>query len=202
MFLVRFADVWMADQLTSLGDFLFMLQFVWCTYPEGTVPTIQQFCATSQSWGIPVLNALPYYFRLQMSIRRFFETENYLQLVNVVKYIISIAVILIACMEKIFKNADDALFATWIVLKTIEQLFKFCWDTMVDWQLFQCIRCKKPNKWYRFGLRDELLYSQIWVHLNIGLTTLVLFCHCCRICVALHVGHCHCVAPNIWKQNG
>lgn len=30
---VQFRDFWLADQLTSLGDFLFQLQFVLCIYP-------------------------------------------------------------------------------------------------------------------------------------------------------------------------
>lgn len=98
---VEFADFWFADQLTSLSDFLFEIQFVYCVYPSLWVDKIDSFCSDSRSLGIPVLNILPNYIRLMQCLRRYRDSNKpHPHITNAFKYLSSIIATLIAFLDK------------------------------------------------------------------------------------------------------
>jgi hypothetical protein len=70
---VEFRDFYIADQLTSLGDFFFDSQFIFCVFPiqsgacfhfiSFNTFTVEGFCTKYISIGIPILSLLPFTIR-------------------------------------------------------------------------------------------------------------------------------------------
>jgi len=88
-FPVSFTDFWLADQLNSLADFLFLSQFIFCMY----MPTVNDmsFCTSTMTLSVPVLNMFPFYARMMQCLRRFRDTKKaHPHLTNAGKYFSSI----------------------------------------------------------------------------------------------------------------
>lgn len=160
---MKFRETWFADQLTSLGDFLFQLQFVYCIYPSNFLPTVKQFCDQNQSIGIPLLNIYPYYARLLMSLRRYYNTKKIANLVNAFKFFLTIVYIILAFVEKlnIGDTSKNNVRISWVTINAIVSIYKFIWDTYMDWNLWQLPCWHKGVKW--LFLRKRMLYNPIWV---------------------------------------
>ncbi|EFC45668.1 predicted protein [Naegleria gruberi] len=158
---VRFSDFFIADQLTSLSDVLFELQFIGCIYPATSkFSTISLFCSSTKSLGIPILNYIPYHVRLMQCLRKYYDTRQKMHLLNALKYFSSCLVIIIAFIDKLtLDNSNNILIGSftilriiYIIINIISTCLKLYWDLRVDMGLFE----KKTKYW---GLRSKLIFS-------------------------------------------
>jgi hypothetical protein len=176
---VKFADFWFADQLTSMSDFLFDMQFVFCIYPTTFVPQLKALCDLSYQMGLPLLNMLPILSRLLQCLRRFYDSRDVNQLANAGKYLSTVMAILATYIHKrvmtlaTFEDVSTAWLLIWFTINIWSTLYKYIWDVVMDWGLF---RVTDTN--YKL-LRKNLLYSPIWYYaamiMNFAIRTLWLW---------------------------
>ena len=160
---VRFSDFFIADQLTSLGDVLFELQFIACIYPATSqFGLMRQFCDSTKSIGLPFLNYIPYHCRLMQCLRKYYDTRNRMHLINATKYATNCLVIILAFVDKL-TNTDHA---SWTIMRTIWLIvnipctcLKLYWDLRIDMGLLEFKNVK-----YK-GLRSKLLFHPIYYYM-------------------------------------
>jgi hypothetical protein len=161
---VKFADFWFADQLTSMSDFLFDMQFVFCIYPTTFVPQLKAICDISYQMGLPLLNMIPLVSRLLQCLRRFYDSRDMNQLANAGKYLSTIMAIFATYIHKRvmsqagFEDLSTAWLIIWFTINIWSTLYKYIWDVVMDWGLFRVTDTK-----YKL-LRKKLLYSPIWYY--------------------------------------
>jgi hypothetical protein len=176
---VKFADFWFADQLTSMSDFLFDMQFVFCIYPTTFVPQLKEICDFSYQMGLPLLNMLPIISRLLQCLRRYYDSKDVNQLANAGKYLSTVMAICATYVHKrvmtqpLFEDVSTAWLIIWFTINIWSTLYKYVWDVVMDWGLFRVTDTK-----YKL-LRKNLLYSPIWYYVamiqNFAIRTLWLW---------------------------
>jgi len=159
---VKFKDFFIADQLTSLSNVLFEIQFVVCVYPVINSEGGKGFCDKYQGLGIPILNVLPMWSRFAQCLRRFRDSrwkQWNPHMINAGKYFFSILVAIMAFVDRaVFHYTSPMLWnpakGFWFALAIISSLYSLLWDLIMDWGLMQ-------SKYYM--LRKDLLYPK-WVY--------------------------------------
>jgi hypothetical protein len=171
---VKFADFWFADQLTSMSEFLYEIQFIFCIYPTSSVPQLKEVCDWSYSWGLPLLNIFPLYCRFMQCLRRYYDSKKKAQLFNALKYLISILVMVISFVQKRVQNEGGwqstvAWIVVWYAANVVSTLYKVIWDIYMDWGLFQVRGIKYTL------LRKHLLLPPVWYYLAMVENTILRF---------------------------
>ncbi|KAL0481202.1 hypothetical protein AKO1_012592 [Acrasis kona] len=158
---VKFADFWFADQLTSMSDFLYDMQFVFCIYPTTFVPELASICDLSYQLGLPLLNMVPVISRLLQCLRRYYDSGDMNQMLNAGKYCSTMLAIIASYVHKKINSSDmgTAWMLIWFSVSIWSTLYKYVWDVVMDWGLFRVTDTK-----YKL-LRRNLLYSPIWYYL-------------------------------------
>jgi len=174
---VRFADFWLADQLTSMSEFLFEVQFVFCILPSDFVSPLKTFCDQSQNLGVPVLNAWPLICRTLQCFRRYRDDpgKDKAHLWNAGKYGSSIFVMLWSFTQKsvihaLIPQLDSAAMWFFLVANVFSTCYKYYWDIVKDWGLFGFSKDVKYK-----GLRKEIVFNPILYYLAIILNLLLRF---------------------------
>ncbi|KAL0483199.1 hypothetical protein AKO1_014851 [Acrasis kona] len=162
---VKFADFWFADQFSSMSDFLYDLQFVFCLYPSQN-SQLELICSAGYKFGLPIINIFPQYSRFMQCCRRFYDSRDKNQLVNAGKYLFTIIAMLTTFIQKNIKNntihdVSTAWLVIWFSANIFSTLFKVGWDMVMDMGLFRVDGVK-----YKF-LRSRLLYHPLWYYITI-----------------------------------
>lgn len=153
---VLFRDFFIADQLTSMGDFLFNIQYAVCRIDTSApfFSNILRACGYLQNLGIPILNAFPYWSRFLQCLRRYYDTRKvHPNLTNALKYVSGLAVVVMAFIDGVFTAFgwpfSTALRVSWFIVAVISTLYRHWWDMYMDFGL--------GRKGHGF-LRAELMY--------------------------------------------
>jgi len=150
-----------ADALTSMSKLLADLQIVVCahvavfTFDAGN----SEQCMHS-SVG-PILASLPYAIRAIQCYRAYLDTGSTHNLINLGKYLSSFPVIWtsalkhqLAPLEGAKLDAHDQhLQILWLYCVTINTLYSFLWDILMDWGLARDANARFPL------LRNHLVYQ-------------------------------------------
>ncbi|KAL0477235.1 hypothetical protein AKO1_005850 [Acrasis kona] len=158
---VSFKDVWFADQLTSLGDVLFELQFIICIYPANFIQQVKTFCSSTRSIGLPILNVLPFWCRFWQCLRCYRDTRQTSHLVNAGKYASSVLPIILAFFDRVSPKPNHYK-TMWLLANITSLVYKFIWDIYKDWSLFTNTKETKNTL-----LRNILLFDPIWYYVAI-----------------------------------
>jgi len=140
MGLVRFIDFFVGDILTSMVKTLFDFEYTFCYYVTGDwligSPTR---CNDVNAVALPVLSGLPLYWRLMQCLRRYYDTGMKHQLLNALKYLISLSVVLFSTLNGNLQGEHgwDPLRLAWLGSFIIATLYAYCWDVKMDWGLIQ-----------------------------------------------------------------
>jgi hypothetical protein len=166
---VKFADFYIADQLTSLSSVLFELQFIMCVYPTLSSNNMAKFCDKVQGLGIPVLSIAPAYWRFMQCIRRFIDSKQWNpHLLNAGKYAASILVAIFSFVDRGFfttqsaANSWNAFRILFLVTAVISTAYSLVWDIWFDWGLF------RPGHKL---LRKEIVFNPIVYYIAIVVNT-------------------------------
>ena len=157
---VQFVDVLLADALTSMSKLLADMQGVLCGVLAifSHHPEITKFTCIHSFVG-PSLASLPYAIRGFQCLVLYRQTGNRLQLINFGKYASSFPVIWTSALQHqlapaegfVLDQHDRHLQIIWLYSVTLNTLYSFLWDVVMDWGL-----ASSPNTHYPL-LRDELL---------------------------------------------
>lgn len=153
---VRFVDFYLADQLTSVGNFFTQVRLAACLTSDPSAKLSS--CSFPNDWVLTVFATLPSWWRFLQCCRRFRDSpvkSFHPHLNNAGKYISSIAVSVIVLVEAATRKPGAAhwsnLRVAWLVVNCLSTLYRLAWDMWMDWGLLQW-RAASPM------LRDKLLY--------------------------------------------
>jgi len=145
-FAVTFADNVMGDVLTSLTkpavDMVSGMCYLFSKHPQthAQMQNFEMYGDTCPQWGrsflIPVVMALPFYFRAMQCSRRYYDTHETRHLLNFGKYCASLLVIIVSHIT------HDPL--PIIVVEIIATMYSFLWDIALDWGL----KCRDLFPWF------------------------------------------------------
>jgi hypothetical protein len=154
LYKVEFLDFFMAEQLCSLVILFYDLEYSICFFVSDAW-TNGDACAVIWPFIRPILVVVPYIFRMVQCIKIYKDTREFLQLINVLKYISAMALTAIATVYYYFQG-QIVLLTFYICAGVIGGGFGFYWDVAHDWGLGH--RTSK-NKF----LRDNIRFSK-WVY--------------------------------------
>uniref|UniRef100_K3WSV9 SPX domain-containing protein n=1 Tax=Globisporangium ultimum (strain ATCC 200006 / CBS 805.95 / DAOM BR144) TaxID=431595 RepID=K3WSV9_GLOUD len=109
--------------------------------------------------AVPLICALPLWWRFLQSLRRIYDTETWWpNLPNAFKYALAQVVALFGIFHPFYSGDRDNVEAfqiTWIVLFTLSSMYTWVWDVTMDWGL------GRPQ--HKF-LGDRQMFSRKWVY--------------------------------------
>ncbi|GAA5899437.1 hypothetical protein JCM6882_009116 [Rhodosporidiobolus microsporus] len=153
---VEFRDFFLGDEMNSLYYSVYNLGFLYCTYSKEWPSNVFSVCSTNKTWTTAILSALPPFWRLGQSVRRYLDSDGLtLHLLNAGKYTGSIAYFFCYYNWRIHKSNGEEetwMFALFIVFASINSIYTSSWDILMDWSLGH--RDVKSKKHY--FLRQEL----------------------------------------------
>eukprot|EP00047_Mylnosiga_fluctuans_P009361 m.11018 g.11018 ORF g.11018 m.11018 type:complete len:373 (-) comp2587_c0_seq1:289-1407(-) len=164
---VQFIDVLAADGLTSMAKLLADMQGVFCGVFAilSANPDITKTACIHSAAG-PLLASLPYAIRGYQCLVVYRQTGNKLQLINFGKYMSSFPVIWTSALQHqlapaegvVLDQHDRHLQILWLYMVTLNALYSFLWDVIMDWGLALSPHPRAPL------LREELLYNNVLVY--------------------------------------
>ncbi|KAF8250462.1 hypothetical protein K440DRAFT_163545 [Wilcoxina mikolae CBS 423.85] len=166
---LRFADILLADALTSYAKVLGDAAVVVCMYFRGystTHPIPDR--SSGGMFLVPCMIAIPYLCRLRQCITEYYRCsskglparECRLHLFNAAKYASAFPVIILGAMERNYLItqvkffSQDGLAKSWYAAVMVNTLFAFYWDVTRDWELtLLTSRRSSSGGEYPWGLR-------------------------------------------------
>ncbi|EGC32499.1 hypothetical protein DICPUDRAFT_155533 [Dictyostelium purpureum] len=159
---VRFPDFFMSIQLLSLGEFLFNIQSMVCVFNYSALdPDEVKFCSQSGFFAFPLLNALPYYWRVMQCFRRYYETRQFFpHITSAIRSIFSIVSLVINYIALEYATSNwHYIRIIWFVINVIGSFYKWYADMAVDWGFL--LNYKTNKAW---PLREKLVYKRKWIY--------------------------------------
>ncbi len=161
---VRFLDSFVADFLTSMVKIFVDVEASVCiiaTYFVLERTAVMLDCAHVATYVVPILCALPLWWRFLQCLRRYYDTSSrFPHVYNALKYLITHSVVIMAAYHPAFSDHHQTSWQTyryvWLACLIISTLYSTYWDLVNDWGLFA------PNTEWPL-LRKELLYGEKYV---------------------------------------
>nr|GEZ15226.1 phosphate transporter PHO1 homolog 10 isoform X1 [Tanacetum cinerariifolium] len=166
LYKVQLADFFFADQLCSQIQAIRCLEFYICYYGLALYQK-EQKCHTLDLYNVfyIIVAVIPYWLRFLQCVRRFFEENDGIQLLNASRYFLTIIAVVV---RTAFELKMDT---TWKVLALVGSVAAICfnlyWDVVMDWGLLQ------RNSKNRF-LRDKLSVSRRSVYFVVMVLDVIL----------------------------
>ncbi|CAK4067761.1 unnamed protein product [Aphanomyces euteiches] len=144
--IVRFREAYLGDIFTSLVRVFVDLAWSGCYFFSGAFveedPRGNDICTQSGilHWiVVPLLSALPLWWRFCQNIRKYRETHNRFPYIpNAMKYACAQSVVLFATFHPHLKQPDDHMTTyQWFYLAAcaITTMYQYFWDVYMDWGL-------------------------------------------------------------------
>ena len=123
-------------------------------------------CSSSATAIRPLIASLPAMWRILQSLRCFVETRSPRHIVNSVKYITTIAVVLVSAAIELTQPSTLSIgqllnlllsgwVAVWGVVAAINILYSHTWDVVMDWEVVRFNSNRVPH------IRRQRLYKTI-----------------------------------------
>ncbi|KAG0634259.1 EXS family-domain-containing protein [Tuber brumale] len=179
---IRFADILLADALTSyakvLGDFAVCVCMFFSGY-SSTNPIPNR--SSGGNYLMPLAISVPYLIRFRQCLieyvrarrKGFPSAEQRIHLYNSAKYASAFPVILCSALQRGYNPDEPHIFSRstlsrlWLLAVVVNSLFSFYWDIARDWEL-TLFSSRRSSGEYPYGLRPnrhfvnkELYYGAI-----------------------------------------
>ncbi|KAK7368160.1 hypothetical protein VNO80_10183 [Phaseolus coccineus] len=157
-FTVRFADFFLADQLTSQFQAFKSVDLYICYYGLGEDSRRQKKCQSRGIYNVQyfIVGIIPYWFRLAQGMRQFYEEGDINRAFNSLNYLSTIIAMVFRTAFELKKGSSWKVLA--LVTSAIAVLQNTYWDIVKDWGLLQRLS-KNPC------LRDKLILPHRSVYL-------------------------------------
>ncbi|GAM22726.1 hypothetical protein SAMD00019534_059010, partial [Acytostelium subglobosum LB1] len=159
---VTFSDFFMSVQLLTLSEFFFNIQSMICVFNHAELYQDElSFCNETINLAFPLLNGLPYYFRVMQCVRRYYETRQFFpHMTSAIRSIISIIILVLSYLTLITTCREwSPLMITWFLVNSIGSMYKWYADVAVDWGFFLDYSKNKA-----FPLREKLYFKRKWIY--------------------------------------
>uniref|UniRef100_A0A7S2TPH6 EXS domain-containing protein n=1 Tax=Lotharella oceanica TaxID=641309 RepID=A0A7S2TPH6_9EUKA len=144
----RFRDCYLADYFCSMQKIFSDLQYIICIYTLSFSKLMQDdplassgYCLSLGSILVPIVHAVPYWWRFQQCLHRYIETQKrWPNLANAFKYCLCQLTVIIGSLHPFFSEyqapwSPYRLF--WLALIVVTTLYTYVWDLVMDWGLLQ-----------------------------------------------------------------
>ena len=159
---VTFLTIYIGDILTSLVKPIIDWTYTFCFFfslewLDDAAPN--EHCMRSELFQfvlLPLISALPLFFRFVQCLRKYTEVNDRTHLLNAGKYALAHSVVLIGVLHSSFTDTGGLLTTAqlwWIVALVSSSLYSYAWDVYKDWGL---------GNLNAGGLRENLLYQSRW----------------------------------------
>jgi hypothetical protein len=173
---LRFADVLLADVITSyakvLGDAAMVVCMFWSGY-SSTHPMPNRSCGGALL--VPAVIAIPYICRLRQCVTEYFRASaagldakgRRVHLLNACKYASAFPVIIIGALQRgtflVTEEGEElvtkeGLTKGWYLAVLANTLFAFYWDVTRDWEL-SLLTSRRGSEDHPWGLRKNRHYG-------------------------------------------
>jgi len=157
----RFIESFVADVLTSMVKVFVDVEATFCliaTYLFVDRTMLVSGCASAAAYIVPIICALPLWWRFQQCLRRYFDTQKrYPHVPNAFKYLLTHSVVIMAAYHPVFSDHHSTSWQTyrlvWLGCCVVSTLYQSWWDCVMDWGFFS-----SGSLWP--GLRKDLLYGE------------------------------------------
>ncbi|EFA75950.1 SPX domain-containing protein [Heterostelium album PN500] len=160
---VTFADFFMSVQLLTLAEFFFNIQSMVCIFNYSSLlPDEIDFCKESTFWALPLLNAIPFYFRIMQCFRRYYETKCFFpHITSAIRSIFSIIILVLNYFALRIKHDTtwNVIRGIWFAVNIIGSFYKWAADMTVDWGFFCDFHTNKA-----YPLRTNLHFKRKWIY--------------------------------------
>eukprot|EP00457_Paulinella_chromatophora_P002958 gb/GEZN01002963.1/.p1 GENE.gb/GEZN01002963.1/~~gb/GEZN01002963.1/.p1 ORF type:complete len:717 (-),score=86.45 gb/GEZN01002963.1/:127-2277(-) len=160
---VSFLDGLMGDILTSLVRVNTDIAFSLCWLFSGDLVQDEKDHAPSKCIDsvifnkvvVPLIVALPLWFRLGQSLRQYWDTRSKVFFANAGKYAVAESVVMWGIFHKNFTGSRRMYVLVYMFFLSFSTLYSFFWDVLMDWDLGH-------RKWSY--LRRTLMYPSVWIY--------------------------------------
>jgi len=160
--------LYIGDVLCSLVKTLFDIEYTICYYATGDWLEDQGAkCDYANRVALPVLSALPYFWRHLQCLKRYRATGLKVNLGNAGKYGVACTVIVFGGINgyQSYPEQWTPLRVVWLVAFVFATLYNYLWDVFMDWGL---------GRKQHDGLRKTLLYRpHVWVYYYVIISNLL-----------------------------
>jgi hypothetical protein len=172
---VVFMDFYLADQLTSVGNFFVHLRYAACFTIDPNA--VYSSCSFRHDWLLTAAGALPSWFRFLQCLRRYRDApaprHAHPHLVNAGKYFGSLLVAVLQVLDTHYRHKGDPVWTPlrvlWLIVNLLSTVYRLGWDVFMDWGL------GKRDSRHPF-LRNRLLYrSPVFYYAAIGVNFFLRF---------------------------
>ncbi|KAM0746346.1 EXS-domain-containing protein [Meredithblackwellia eburnea MCA 4105] len=156
---VEFRDFFLGDELNSLYYAVYNLGFMFCTYHHRWPANVASVCSTNSTWTSAILSALPAFWRLGQSVRRYLDSDGLIiHLLNAGKYSMSVAYFFAYFGWRIHGSVGGWRKSIWILFGVLNSCYVSSWDIYMDWSLL-----RRNSR--HFLLRPELGFKEhTWIY--------------------------------------
>lgn len=156
---IHFLSLYVGDVLTSMVKTLFDIEYTICYYVTGDwLLDDGDKCTEINKITLPVVSALPYFWRLLQCLKRYKYNRHPSNLGNAGKYTVACIVVIVGGINgyQNYPGTWTPMRFVWLGAFIVATMYNFTWDIFMDWDL------GKPK--YHF-LRKQLLYRpHVWVY--------------------------------------
>jgi len=188
---LRFADILLADVLTSYAKVIGDAVMVGCMFVSGhsaTQPIPNRSCGGA--FLVPCVIAIPYFCRLRQCVTEYLRSadkglpaaERRPHLFNAAKYASAFPVIVIGALQRNYPSdtppaliSREGLTRSWYAAVLANTLFAFYWDVTRDWEL-SLLTPRRSSAEHPFGLRKNRHFVAVeFYYVAVGLDFLLRF---------------------------
>jgi len=160
---VRFRHFFLADVMTSMTTPIQMTATIYCfflsdqkNWKSGDKVDLKEECAAANIAAIS-LGFIPYWFRFMQCLRKYYDSNQKVHLINAGKYFSDLCVPFAGLWY--VSQVYDKAFYIWLGIHTWATTYSYIWDIYMDWGLF---------RWFEPGpnmcLREKISYSPIFYY--------------------------------------
>lgn len=158
----RFADILVADALTSYSRVLLDLAVAACMLISGTSSVgVPDRTRWSGPLMMLVVLSAPSLIRFRQCAIDFQRTGSKIHLANCAKYASAIPVVVLSAIQRVYKDTSETtgaisaegLHKMWLFASLVNSVYSFIWDVSQDWGLELM---SSPHRYTSAGLRSVL----------------------------------------------
>ena len=174
---VRFSDLFIAEQLTSLLPlFRSPVFIVCCSVVNFEAKKSQTYCNEQLAPFYTILAATPYWIRFAQCLRKFHDRKKskkrcHKAMLNALKYLIAMMFVATLSLSELRpKNSlfyDRVFEAVSMLLAFAAFLFWFLWDICVDWKLFKNDKLDLMLDSSSRLFRNNLTFRKTWFYYTV-----------------------------------
>eukprot|EP00123_Amoebidium_parasiticum_P015153 comp22812_c0_seq2/m.35812 comp22812_c0_seq2/g.35812 ORF comp22812_c0_seq2/g.35812 comp22812_c0_seq2/m.35812 type:complete len:373 (-) comp22812_c0_seq2:112-1230(-) len=180
---ISFSEVFITDALTSLSKVLGDLEIILCVVAGHVVSRQDPDVAAPgcvHSFLLPLVISVPFVLRCKQCYVEYRATKLPKDMLNFFKYATAFPAIWTGFLLKTTPGPPEELWNLWVLCTTINTLYSFVWDVLMDWGLMETGSGKFP-------LRETTMFPSLFYYVAVCLDLLLRFTWAIQLSSLVHL---------------